>query len=95
MVHTKEQTAEQQATAEPGEGEGSGAATAWQDGVTEPVNRNGAGDVAAGGLLYRSTGSARATPRRHDTNFSAFNQPHDRCERAPTRGRPSAGCRGF
>jgi len=29
------------------------------------------------------------------TNFSEFNRPHDRCERAPTRGRPSAGCWGF
>ena len=28
------------------------------------------------------------------TNFSDLNRPHDRYERAPTRGRPSAGCWG-
>ena len=58
------------------------------------VRRDGAGDDAAGGLLYWSTGSARATSRRHQSNFSDLNRPHDRYERAPTRGRPSAGCWG-
>ena len=34
--------------------------------------------------------------QRRYTSFSEFNQPHDRYERAPTRGRPSAGPRpGF
>ena len=88
------QAAEQQTAAERGKGKGSGAGAAWQKRVTVLVRRDGAGRLAAGGLLYWSIGSARATPRRNDTNFSAFNQSHDRYERAPTRGRPSAGSWG-
>jgi len=70
-----------------------------QDGVTVLVRRDGTGDDAAGGYcagpLDQSIGSARATSRRHQTNFSERDRPHHRCERAPTRGRPSAGSRGF
>ena len=40
------------------------------------------------GPLGQSIGSARATSRRHQTNFSDLNRHHDRYERAPTRGRP-------
>jgi len=74
------QAAERQAEAERGEGQGDGARTAWQDGasITVRVNRSGTGNLTAGGLLCWSIGSARATSRRHEINFSELNRPHHR-----------------
>jgi len=50
--------------------------------------------VAAGRLLepnsmhYPIPTALTHQPHRQTTNFSELNQPHDRYERAPTRGRP-------
>jgi len=54
--------------------------TAWQDGasITVRVNRNGTGNLTAGWLLCWSIGSARATSRRHEINFSELDRPQHR-----------------